>query len=364
MTRKGADHINVSQIMAKYKQWFDPNFQEYFDNLKQTFKYPASSSFVPQSIELLEELSMRGGKRQRVAFLYEAFKLFPSSVSDEALLSSAVSIELLQSHLLIHDDYIDQSPMRRGDLTTFFAYKDAFSDTPKEQQTAAGLTILLGDIAAYLAIDVLLRDTTLTPEQCRKLVAIQTQAGLDTFTGQIFDLERDLSDTLSEEDLTVLAEYKAAQSSTVAPLLMGTVFVPSLSGEMREHLIQYGLAVGVAGQIYDDILGLFGDSSVMGKSNISDIAEGKRTLLISKAFQYASKEEKQIIASALENPDVTSGEVEEVRAIIQKSGALDKTRDIAASYAERAKTEIGHLPASKHRDFFAGVSDWFINREL
>lgn len=353
---------NVDRRLRHAQAAFEPQFAEYFDRLRNDFDGPSNSTYVGECLDLIQDLSLRGGKRQRVAFLEEASSLV-SAESLDGSVESAISIELLQTHLLIHDDLIDDSPLRRGAPTTYYSYLAKYPEHPK---VSLGLTILAGDIAAYLALDVLHRSslsaTVLTP-----LLDIQTRAGLATFAGQLFDLERDMITDVSEEMLFELADYKAARSSSVAPMEMGLSLAGGLDDVARDRIRRYSQLFGVASQLHDDFLGMFGDEAEMGKSATSDMREGRRTFLVKRAYEVASAAESAVLRATLGNADAPDSAFDDVRSIVSSHGLDREILAIERGYAEQA-TEEARSWANTWREepvrFFSELPLWSVERAL
>lgn len=359
--------MNVSKHISHYKDSFDHQFEQYFNQLNNKLSYPKASEYSKKCVELIRELSLTGGKRQRVAYLHEAFKLHRNAkISSKVkgyLEACSISIELLQTHLLIHDDIIDNSPTRRGVATTLNQLKKMLR---LSNNIPLGMAIITGDIAAYLAIQVLL-DSNIPKDQLNKIAKIQTQAGLDTFIGQIFDLERDIKGTIfSEDTLIELADFKAARSSTLAPMLIGISLSSQDTLENVERITRYATNVGIAGQIQDDYLGMFGDPLNTGKSNVSDLQEGKRTLLITKALEVCTKTEDAIISRSLGDPNISTEQANKIKMIIKKYSVDIKVKGIAEFYAKQASAEARSWSNwdKNSVEFFAESAEWFITRSI
>lgn len=359
--------MNISQKILHHRDTFNPRFKEYFENLNNRLSFPNKSIYPKICVDLIKDLSLVGGKRQRVAYLYEAFSLGQgtkiTSSTEKHLTACAISIELLQTHLLIHDDIVDNSPIRRGSPTTL---QHLIKKTKLDNNIPLGMAIMAGDIAAYLALDVL-HSCNLPPKLLSKIVNIQTTAGIDTFLGQIFDLERDMPNTLFNEDSIIeLADFKASRSSTLAPMLIGI----SLSSQDTTNNIniirKYATSVGIAGQLQDDYLGMFGDPEKTGKSNISDLKEGKRTLLITKTLETCNNQEKKIISQVLGNPTINHKQANMVKEIIKKYHVDILLKKTAQKYAQLAYSEAKSWSHWNKEavDFFAESAKWFINRTV
>lgn len=345
-----------------HKQVFDPHFSHFFDNLNDRIDLPGSSRWSRDSLGLLQKFSLSGGKRQRVAFMYEACGLTAGHSNNiptpEDQLNTAISIELLQSHLLIHDDLIDESDLRRGQPTFHVELQES-----KSQAQARSVALLVGDIASYLAIWPLLN----TSDAVRaKLISTQLNAGLETFWGQIFDLERDDRGDFSKHKLIELADFKAVRSSTFAPMLLGLVLASADSRENIKRVRDYSFAAGIAGQLQDDYLSIFGDSSVTGKSVLADLKEGKRTLMVTHTVERCDGLEQKKLNKILGNHNITPSDAEWCRELFKKYEADDMIRRESIRWAHKAQqVALGWEDWDRSSvDFFISVASWLAEREL
>lgn len=356
VTRQMQDRI------AEYQRHFTDLFARYFETLRSGFDGPELSRFTPRCLDLLQDLSLRGGKRQRVAFMYEAARL----VTDErvpGLEEAALSIELLQTHLLVHDDIIDDAPTRRGGPSTYYAYQMEF---PEQPQTALGLALLAGDLAAFLSLQVLL-DAELPVHLRHALVDVQTRAAAATFVGQIFDLERDFPGIPSEELLHSVSEYKAARSSALAPVQLGLLVAGEDPARYAETLSRYALMFGISGQMCDDYLSLFGDEAVTGKPNTADVRDGRRTYAIRALLDAASESERAEVEAVLGSPDCTNEDIDRLREIAARHGVDRRLRSDMHRYAELACKEAAGWRPRWREDavaFFERVPVWGVERTL
>ena len=348
--------------IAYHKRFFDPKFEEYFTGLKTELDLPEGSLWSKKALELLQKFSLAGGKRQRVAFMYEACGLIESGEEDVQNASNklwtAISIELLQSHLLIHDDIIDESELRRGQPTVHIT----LTGTMNTRQ-ARSVALLAGDISAYLAINSLLNANG---EISNKLISAQLNAGIETFWGQIFDLERDSGEVLTKQQSLVLADYKAVRSSTYAPMLLGLILASSDTPKNIARIREFAFACGIAGQLQDDYLSIFGDSKVTGKSVLTDIKEGKRTLMVTHTLSKCDRAEKRKLDSILGNDKITNDEAKWCRDLFKKYKADDMIRSEAFGWAKKAKNSALNWSDWNQSSvkFFVGVAEWFAERNL
>ncbi|MCQ9129662.1 polyprenyl synthetase family protein [Streptomyces hilarionis] len=323
---------HVLRRVAGYETRFNALFEEYFDTLDMRLDAPSFSRFTPECLALVRDLALRGGKRMRVVLLHEAARLV-SDEPAEGLDAAALSIELLQAHGLIHDDLIDDSPTRRGGPSTYYAYRDRFPEHPR---TALGLTVLAGDLALALSLQVLL-DAKAPLAVRQAMVETQTRAATDTFLGQIADLERDFTAAPAEDVLHAVADHKSARYSILAPMQLGLLAAGEQPALFARELRAYARLVGICGQMRDDYLDLFGDAAVLGKPTGGDLRDGKRSYTVSTLLSTVNGPERAVVEAALGDRSCTPRTVTAVREIAESSGAADRMRADMRRHAEEAR---------------------------
>ncbi|MFD3657642.1 polyprenyl synthetase family protein [Streptomyces sp. NPDC058620] len=334
MTETALPTDQVKERFAAYEGRFNAQFEQYFRDLADGFDAPSPSRFTPECLDLLRDMSVRGGKRLRVALIYEAARLVtPDPVP--GLEEAALSIELLQTHALIHDDIIDDGAIRRGGPSTYYAYRQKF---PQRLQDALGLTILAGDLALALSLQVLL-DSPAALAVRHAMAGVQTAAASAMIVGQITDIERDFTDIPSEELLHAVSAYKSAHYSILAPLQLGLLAAGEDPARFDAELRRYARLVGIYEQMRDDYLDLFGNPQTMGKPTGSDLRDGKRSYTISALLAAVSGPERAVVESALGDSSCTPQTVAAVREIASSCGVEQKLRADIQRYAELASAE-------------------------
>ncbi|MFH9138656.1 polyprenyl synthetase family protein [Streptomyces sp. NPDC017524] len=360
MTDSAVLSTRIRTRLAGYENRFSTLFEQYFHTLGTDLEVPSFSRFTPECLELLRDLSLRGGKRMRVALVHEAARLVTTEPV-EAVDDAALSIELLQTHGLIHDDIIDDSPTRRGGPSTYYAYRHEFPDHP---QAALGLAILAGDLALALSLRVLL-ESTAPPAIRQAMVEVQTRAASDTFLGQIIDLERDFSPATEEEALHCVADYKTARYSVLAPMQLGLLAAGGQPDLFEEELRRYARLVGIGGQMRDDYLDLFGDPQIMGKPMGADIRSGRRNYTVHAILAAATDAERTVVESALGDPDCTEETIAAVRDIAERRRVPVKMRGGMRRYAELASAEAAGWRSRWRAEsvaFFEYLPQWAMER--
>ncbi|TDC75523.1 polyprenyl synthetase family protein [Streptomyces hainanensis] len=322
----------IRERLAEHRAGFDVRFAAYFDALAQ--RPLPCSDFVPECLGLLRDLSLRGGKRLRVALLHEAAGLVTAD-TPAGLDEAGLSIELLQTHGLVHDDIIDDSPTRRGGPSVHHAYRQRLPNTP---HTALGLAVLAGDLAAFLSVQVLLEAKV--PAALRLAMAeVQLATGADTVIGQILDLERDFHHLPDRAMLDAVSDHKTARYSVLAPLRLGLLAAGEDIAAHDARLRRYATLVGISGTLRDDYLDLFGDPEVLGKPAGSDLREGRRTYAVCAVLAAATPTERDTVEEALAAPDCPPDTVDAVRRIALRHGVDDRLREDILGTARAAAAE-------------------------
>ncbi|MBC2879417.1 MULTISPECIES: polyprenyl synthetase family protein [Streptomyces] len=349
--------------LASHQRRFDDRFAAYFDALAADIGAPPVSRFAPRALELLRALSLRGGKRLRVALLHEGAGLVTAEDDVPGLAEAALSIELLQTHGLVHDDIIDDAPVRRGGPSTYYAYRGEF---PEHERTALGLALLAGDLAAFLSVRVLL-DAPVPAELRQALTGVQTRAAADTVVGQVMDLERDFLPRPDAGLLDTVTDYKSTRYSVLAPLRMGLLVAGGDLAAHDERLRRYAAPVGVLGQLRDDYLDLFGDEEVVGKPVGSDLRAGRRGYVLSATLAAATGPERETVERALGDPDCPAAAVDRVRDIARRHGVDDRVRAELRRLAGAASAEAATWRSrwrAEAVDFFEQLPFWAAERAL
>ncbi|MET9993932.1 polyprenyl synthetase family protein [Streptomyces mutabilis] len=347
---------------ARIGRRFDTLFAEYFDTLGTALDAPSFSRFTPDCVGLLRDLSLRGGKRMRVVLLHEAARLVRDDTPSEALDAAALSVELLQTHGLVHDDLIDDSATRRGGPTTYYAYRERF---PEDPRAALGLTVLAGDLALALSLRVLL-DSGLPVGMRQAMVEVQTRAAADTFVGQIVDLERDFADPVPDvEVLHDVADRKSARYSVLAPMRLGLLAAGVEPGAHEDELRRYARLVGVCGQMRDDWLDLFGTEETTGKPTGGDIREGRRSYAVTRLLTAVAGPERATIEAALGDRSCPPDTIAEIRDIGERHGVAALLEADMRLHADRARlvAEGWHGRwRAEAVDFFERLPRWSVER--
>jgi geranylgeranyl diphosphate synthase type I len=295
---------------------------------------------VRAAFDELERVIASGGKRLRPVFCCLGHMAAGGQVEDE-LIRAAAALELLHTFALVHDDVMDRSAVRRGESTTWTHLADehrrsAFRGDPEGYGISAA--VLVGDLAMTLADQAFL-ESGFPPERLLPGFGRYGRMRTDMVAGQFLDVLAANRGEVSEEEARRIAVLKSGAYTVEGPLHIGAILA-SATAQLLASLSAYGVALGEAFQLRDDILGAFGDPSVTGKDRDSDLREGKRTVLVAKAMAEASPADRRFLHERLGRSDISDGEVERIRLIIRVSGALEATEALVEELGSRARSSI------------------------
>lgn len=304
---------------------------KYLDN-----KISESAKIHPSYARLYEEVkrvSLAGGKRLRPHLTYVG-----AGGHSEAADAVAAAHELLHIALLIHDDIIDRDQVRHNQPSIHGQYQklhylSAIEDEQERLHFSQSAALLGGDLLISGAYEII-HQADVSFEQLKKLQKLITTSIFEVAAGELLDTEAPFMN--EQLDPILVYRYKTASYSTIAPLLSGVVLREGISSEDVVHLSDYAKFMGIAYQMQDDTLGVFGDSEVTGKSTLGDLREGKQTYLISCFRSLANDEAIKCFNINFGNDEASEDELNNLKTHISSSGALKAAQDKEAEFMNLA----------------------------
>lgn len=275
--------------------------------------------------------SLYGGKMIRGALVKFGYELFQTKTTDR-ILKPAVAFEIIHTSLLIHDDILDQSPLRRG--------KPAFHISANSHY-GISQAICIGDIGMTIAFK-LISESNFPEELKNRALNFFSQTVSQTIIGQMLDVEYSQVYERTDEKIMNIYLMKTAHYTIVGPLTVGAILAGA-TGDMLEKIKLFGEHLGIAFQIQDDILGVFGDDSITGKPTTSDIEENKSTLLFTHALRQSNEAQKKILKQYYGKKKITSEQLEMIRQIFKETGSLEYSQNKLKELTEKAKAVIPSL---------------------
>ena len=304
------------------------------------------SAFDPdlaQPIDEIARLVLAGGKRLRPAFCHWGFVGAGGNPDDQRVIDAGAAFELMHAFALFHDDVMDGSATRRGEPTTHVVMSqlhEKHSWVGESRRFGEGAAILVGDLAFVYADQLLLG----APQP---VWSIWNELRVELNFGQYLDM---LGSANSERRLVKaerICRYKSGKYTIERPLHLGAVLAaPEKAEQLLPALSAYGLPLGDAFQMRDDVMGAFGETSITGKPVGDDLREGKPTPLMAMATARADAAQLGVL-QLVGNTVLNDAQVADVQAVIRETGALDQLEQLIASLTDDAIEAIGKAPLSQ-----------------
>ncbi len=305
---------------------------------------------------------LSGGKRLRPAFCYWGWRAAGGDDCPE-IFAAAAALELLQASALVHDDVMDDSDTRRGQPSAHKRFAGWYAGTggpAHAERFGAGAAILAGDLLLAWTSE-LFRDSGFAPDVLHRgapvLAAMQTELA----AGQYLDLLSQADARTSVAAALRVITYKTTRYSTERPLQLGVALAVAASEAGRAHRAghahstdsagdlarlcsRYGAPLGIAFQLRDDLLGVFGDPARTGKPVCGDIAEGKRTVLLALARDRASAAQAAVLDRYVGDRSLTDAAAAQVRSVLASTGAVAECEHLIAAHRKEAVAALDGAP--------------------
>nr|WP_309234862.1 polyprenyl synthetase family protein [Nocardia sp. XZ_19_385] len=312
---------------------------------KRTTVEPLGLPFV-ESAEALELFVLRGGKRTRPAFAWTGWLGAggnPDAPEAAAVLSACAALELVQACALIHDDIIDSSRTRRRFPTVHVDFEQRHRErgwTGDSAHFGTSVAILIGDLALAWADDMV-HASGLDDAAISRFAPVWALMRTEVLGGQLLDINGEAGGDDSVEAALRINRYKTAAYTVERPLHLGAAIADADAG-LFEAYREFGTDIGIAFQLRDDLLGVFGDPAVTGKPSGDDLREGKRTVLLAEALRRADATDvaaAKLLRTSI-GTDLSADDVERLRAVLTELGAVDDVEVRIADLTERGLAAI------------------------
>ena len=312
--------------------------------------------------------TVAGGKRFRAAFCYWGYRALAGSPTPElepALVRACAALELLHASALVHDDYMDASETRRGRPATHRALEAehrAAGWRGDPEQYGAAAAILLGDLLQAWA-DEMLRRSGFPADRVAPALELFDVCRSEVIAGQFLDVSVQARGHADVATAMTVLRYKSAKYSIERPLHIGAALAGATAAQL-DSLSRFGLPLGEAFQLRDDLLGVFGDPAVTGKPAGDDLVEGKRTVLVAEALAAAPAAEAAELDAALGTP-LDPAQVDRLRAIIDGSGAHRRVEELIADLTGTALAGLdAAVPDNTAREVLRGLAQAATQRSV
>jgi len=308
---------------------------------------PHAVSVSPQETlrKAMEHLPLAGGKRLRPVLAMLACEAVGGDPRKAVPFGAA--LELIHNFTLVHDDIMDNDSLRRGVPTVHAVY-------------GAATSINAGDALFARAFEVL-GESEVDPALLSGLFRATGLLVREIGEGQQDDMDFETRDNVTKEEYIEMIRKKTAIIYEIAA--WGGALIGGASQEEAEALGRYALSIGLGFQIWDDVLDVIGNEAAIGKPVMSDIINNKKTYLVLEALERASAMHRMTLVNTLGNRDASVEELEEVRKVLEISGALKATMDRANELAQKAKGILTRFPESPSRSILFDLVDYMVSRQ-
>lgn len=353
--------MEIQKTLAQFKGKIDKEIEKYFDRIIREAR--DRDFLTTEALRYVKKMTLASGKRLRPALMYFGY-IGAGGKERQKLLKAAVSVELIHMFLLIHDDIIDRDIKRHGvDSLHFHFSKFGRKNFGKNDTDHFGdsLAIIIGDMLEAYGNQIILESGFSDALVRKTLVRLQNIIAT-TVMGQSKDIYMEHKGSASQKEILNMYEYKTAKYTVEGPLHLGML----LSGAREKNLeaiSKYAIPIGIAFQVQDDILGIFGSEKKLGKSVQSDIEEGKQTILLAKALKSGNQEQKKELQRIMSQGKVENIDVRNFRRIVRDTGALDYANDLAKAYIAEGKKALARVKITKEaKVFLSGLADFMVLR--
>ena len=309
-------------------------------------RWTSADGELGEPFSALRDLILAGGKRLRPAFCHWAFVGAGGHPDDPRVIDAGAALELLHTFALIHDDIMDGSSTRRGTETVHVGFEErhALDGWRGEgRRFGEGVAILVGDLA-FVYADHLLADAP------PAAAGVFTELRIEVNVGQYLDLVGTARGRIGADEARRISRYKSGKYTVERPLHLGAALAGRLD-DLAGALSGYGLPLGEAFQLRDDLLGVFGDETVTGKPVGEDLREGKPTVLYATAWEKATATGRAGRAAlrVLERygaPDLDGDDISALQDVLVETGAVEEVERAIEELVARAVVALDAAPIS------------------
>jgi geranylgeranyl diphosphate synthase type I len=304
----------------------------------EAIRWARVDAALAEPLEALRELVMAGGKRLRPAFCHWAFVGGGGDPDDPAVTDAGAALELLHTFALIHDDIMDGSSTRRSMETIHVRFEERHALDGLRgdgRRFGEGVAVLVGDLSFVYADQLL----AAAPAEA---LAVFTELRIEVNIGQYLDLVGTARGEVGESTARQISLFKSGKYTVERPLHLGAALVGRLD-DLARPLSAYGLPVGEAFQLRDDLLGVFGDEAVTGKPVGEDLRDGKPTVLYAAARARAGRAADRLL-DRYGAPDLTDDEVGALQEVFVETGAVTHVEASIDELVDEATVALDAAP--------------------
>ena len=316
---------------------------------------------LTQPLTELRRLVLAGGKRLRPAFCHWAFVGLGGDPDDPRIVDAGAAFELMHAFALFHDDVMDDAAERRGEPTTHTLYaaehhREGWAG--ESRRFGEGMAVLIGDLAFVYSDQLLAAANSVAWN-------VWNELRVELNVGQVLDMLGSVQSDRRLDKAERICRYKSGKYTIERPLHLGAALAsPDRFDDVAPALSSYGLPLGDAFQMRDDVLGAFGDPTVIGKPVGGDLREGKPTPLLARAVAASDAVQRDVLRR-VGAPDLSDDEVTAIQQVFVDVGALADLEARISALADEALAALGSVPISDDaRVELASLADYVVQRAV
>lgn len=356
--------MGIQKELGEFKRRLDVEVGTYLDGVIQDVR--KEDVFLAELLSRVKVFVLSGGKRLRGALLYYGYKLSGGG-DDREILNACVGIELVHNFFLVHDDIMDRDDKRHGVNTLHREFSDLggrFFPGKDSEHFGISMAITAGDLLGSMGSQKIFSLKFPADRIVRALSVLQGSISR-TGLGQAMDVYMGYSGQATERSVLTMYQNKTARYTFECPLYLGGILAGA-NEKTLELFSRYALPLGIAFQLRDDILGVFGDTRRTGKSSGSDISEGKMTLLLVKALELGTQEDRKELLSYIGREDISTEIIQRVREILKNSGAFSYVQQLEEKYLQEGLSFAQEFPdeCPEAKGFLVGVAEFLKERGI
>ena len=353
--------MSARNPILTYQKKINRELDKFFYCLKKKYQH---LDYTKLLIKSMGDFSKRGGKRLRPILMIQGHNLFKPE--NHKIIKASIAIELIHNFLLVHDDVMDRDQLRRGGLTINKLYSNYFQSSFNHKSPAHlgdSTAITIGNIFFSLGNAIISNSSFPEKNKCKALNAISemiTNVGI----GQSYDIMYSLKKNLTEEEILIMYNLKTGVYSFSGPLILGAILAGARENSIKK-IKAFAKPLGLAFQIKDDLLDLYGSESTLGKSVGSDFREGKKTLQLTIMLKRSQPKEKQVILNSLGNKKLNKRDIKRLRNIGIETGTFDYCNSLSDKLIKESKDILKKSSFNKKSiDTLLQIADYVQKREI
>ncbi|HQO39751.1 MAG TPA: polyprenyl synthetase family protein [Spirochaetota bacterium] len=345
-------------IFRRFSADYVPQIDSLITGLFEQRIASSDAQFMKDMYASVSEFCLRDGKRIRPLMLLNSFNGYRRGFGSAAgIIKLATAVELMHSFLLVQDDIIDRSELRRGRKSLHILMNDMYGKFSLNPAIGTDIASVLADVIFSCAVDLVAAADVRSAYKNRFLQVFSKTYEM-TAWGQILDSLCTMPSSIDpQSDAPMrISLMKTAYYTMVYPMIMGYVLSGGRNEREKKRIEDFGVPLGVAFQVRDDLLGVFGVEGDTGKPNDSDIKEGKFTLLVQNAVASLQGSERAEFTARFLKPEKSELDVEYIRSMIIDSGAMNDTITRHRELIDEARIKLDELALTgRSREVLCGV---------